>query len=299
MVPPTNAIYLWDAQTGTNTLVSVSLDNVNPANGVCDSPVVSSNGQFVAFISTATNLVTNTLAGDCHVYLRDLQAGVTQLLDADTNGVGVGVDSTTVPAMSADGSVVAFDSANLLTDNRHQVHDVFVRNVTTGATVLVSASNPALPSQTPDGISGLTSFSISSNGQFVAFYSDADNLVANDTNGYRDVFVRDLVGGTNILVSVNTNGNASGDGISFDPAISADGRYVVFTSSADNLVPGDNNKAQDVFVRDLQAGTTTLVSVSMDGVSPGNGDSYSPIHQCQWTLCLVPQQGVQSGRRFI
>ena len=274
--PSANAIYLWDAQTGTNTLVSVSLDNVHPANGVCDSPVISSNGQFVAFISTANNLVTNTLAGDCHVYVRDLQAGATQLLDADANGVGVGVDSTTVPAMSADGSVVAFDSANLLTDNRHLVHDVFVRNVTTGTTDLVSASNPSLSSQTPDGISGLTSFSISSNGRFVAFYSDADNLVANDTNSCRDVFVHDLVGGTNILVSVNTNGNASGDGISFDPAISADGRYVAFTSLADNLVAGDTNRALDVFVRDLQAGTTTLVSVSMNGVDPGDRDSYLP-----------------------
>lgn len=100
--------------------------------------------------------------------------------------------------------------------------------------------------------------------------------MANDTNGCRDVFVRDLVGGTNILVSVNTNGNASGDGISFDPAISADGRYVAFTSSADNLVSSDNNRAQDVFIRDLQAGTTALVSVSTDGVSPGNDDSFSP-----------------------
>ena len=67
------AIYLWDAQTGTNTLVSAKLDNSGPANGFCDSPVVSSNGQFVAFTSTATNLVANTLAGDWHVYLRDLQ----------------------------------------------------------------------------------------------------------------------------------------------------------------------------------------------------------------------------------
>ena len=100
--------------------------------------------------------------------------------------------------------------------------------------------------------------------------------MANDTNGYRDVFVRDLVAGTNILVSVNTNGIA-GDGMSTDPAISGDGRYVAFSSSADNLVPGDTNKAQDVFVRDLQAGTTTLVSVSTDGVNPGNGDSFSPV----------------------
>jgi hypothetical protein len=271
----TNSIYYWDSQTGTNTLVSANLNNSGPTNGLCDSPVISSNGQFVAFISTATNLVTNTLAGDCHIYVRDLQAGATQLLDADTNGIGMGVDATVVPAMSADGSVVAFDSANLLPDNRHLVHDVFVRNVATGATGLVSASNPALPSQTPDGSSGFTSFSVSSNGQFVAFYSDADDLVTNDTNGYRDVFVRDLVAGTNILVSVNTNG-VSGDGVSFDSTISADGRYIAFTSSADNLVAGDTNRAQDVFVRDLQAGTTALVSVSTDGVDPGNGDSFSP-----------------------
>jgi hypothetical protein len=275
-IATTNSIYLWDAQTGTNTLVSISLDNVTPANGLCDAPVVSSNGQFVAFISSASNLVTNTLAGDYHGYVRDLQAGVTQLLDADTNGVGVGVDSTAVPAISADGSVVVFDCANLLPDNRHQIRDVFIHLMAAGTNDLISASNPALLSQTPDGSSGLTSFSTSSNGQFVAFYSDADNLVANDTNGYRDVFVRDLAGGTNILVSVNTNGSASGHGLSSDPAISADGRYVAFTSSADNLVAGDTNRAQDVFIRDLQAGTTALVSVSTDGVHPGNGDSFSP-----------------------
>jgi Tol biopolymer transport system component len=272
----TNAIYCWDAQTGMNTLVSVSLDNSIPANGIYDSPVISTNGQFVAFISTGNNLVTNTLAGSSHVYVRDLLAGVTQLLDAGTNGVGVGVDATTVPAMSGDGSIVAFDSANLLPDNRHLVHDVFARNVVTGATSLVSASNPSLVSQTPDGISGFTSFSVSSNGQFVAFYSDADNLAANDTNDCRDVFVRDLVAGTNFLVSVNTNGNASGDNLSTDPAISGDGRYIAFTSSADNLVGSDANRAQDVFVRDLQAGTTALVSVSTDGIDSGNGDSFSP-----------------------
>ena len=83
-----HAIYLWDAQTGTNTLVSVRLEqSATPASGVCDSPVISANGQFVAFISTGTNLVTNPLDRQFHVYFRDLQAGVTQLLDADTNGI--------------------------------------------------------------------------------------------------------------------------------------------------------------------------------------------------------------------
>ena len=80
--------------------MSAKLDNSGPANGFCDAPVVSANGQFVAFTSTATNLVANTLAGDWHVYLRDTAAGVTQLLDADTNGVGVGVASTMVPALA-------------------------------------------------------------------------------------------------------------------------------------------------------------------------------------------------------
>ena len=272
----TNAICLWDAQTGTNTLVSANLANSGPANGVCDSPVISSNGQFVAFISTANNLVTNILAGVCHVYVRDLQGGVTRLLDADTNGVGVGVDSTAVPAISADGSVVAFDSAKLLPDNRHLNDNVFARDLIAGTTSLISARQPALPSQTPDGLSGLTPFSVSANGRFVAFYSDADDLAPNDTNGCGDVFVRDLVAGANILVSVNTNGNASGDGLSTSPSISSNGQYVVFTSSADNLVPGGTNK-QNVFIRDLLAGTTALVSVSTDGVSPGNGDSFLPI----------------------
>ena len=270
------AIYLWDAQTGTNELVSMDLNNANLAIGICDSPVISSNGQFVSFISNATNLTANALTGDFHAYIRDVQAGVTLLLDADTNGVGVGVSSTTAPALSADGNVAVFDSAKLLNDNRCLAYDVFARDVAAGATDLISARQPALPSQTPDGISSLTAFSVSSNGQFVAFYSDADDIVPNDTNGYRDVFVRDLVLGTNLLVSVDSNGVFSADSFSTEPSISGDGRYVAFTSLADNLVPGDNNHAQDVFVRDLQAGTTTPVSVSPDGITFGNSNSFSP-----------------------
>ena len=116
--------------------------------------------------------------------------------------------------------------------------------------------------------------SLSADGLRVAFTSDAGNLVPGDTNGYRDVFVRDLPNGSNILVSVGTNG-APGSGLSTEPSISGDGRYVAFSSTANNLVPGDTNKAQDVFVRDLQSGTTLLVSVSLTG-GPGNYESYGP-----------------------
>ncbi len=271
------AVYLWDAQTGLSTLISADLNNpAGAANGICDLPVVSSNGQWVTFISSATDLVTNTLADDFHAYLHNVQTGATQLLDADTNSVGGGVNPTTVSALSADGSIVAFESAYVLNDNRHLTSDVFVYNAMSNTTELISAHHPALSSQMPNGISGFTSFSVSSNGQFVALFSDADDLVPDDTNDADDVFVRDRVLGTNILVSVNTNGVA-GDGPSADPAISAGGRSVAFTSAADDLVPGDNNDAQDVFVHDLQSGTTTLVSVSTDGIDPGNADSFSPM----------------------
>ncbi|HZL78286.1 MAG TPA: hypothetical protein VFC17_05485, partial [Candidatus Limnocylindrales bacterium] len=272
----TTAIYLWDGLSDSVTLVSGDLSGDVPTNSVCDSPAVSADGQWVAFISSATNLTTNILMGDFHAYLCGVQAGVTRLLDADTHGIGVGVSSTTVPTLSADGKVVAFDSPNVLNDNRRQNDDVFASDIAANSTELISAHHAALASQTPDGISGFGAFSVSTNGRFAAFYSDADNLVPNDTNGSRDVFVRDRLLGTNLLVSVDWNGVFSADGVSTEPSISADGRYVVFTSSADNLVSGDTNNARDIFVRDLQSGSTTLVSVSPDGITPGNAESFSP-----------------------
>ena len=172
---------------------------------------------------------------------------------------------------------MAFDSANLLKDNRQQNDDMFAGDVSANSTELISAHDARLGSLSPNGISGYTSFSVSTNSRFVAFFSDADNLAPFDTNGCRDVFVRDRLLGTNLLVSVDSNGVFSANGISTEPSISGDGRYVVFTSSADNLVSGDTNDAQDVFVRDLQSASTVLVSVSLDGFHPGNGDSFSPV----------------------
>ena len=278
--PLTNtAIYLWDAQTGTNTLVSPDQNTGGPVIGICDSPVVSTNGQFVAFLCGGTNLVPNLLSGQYHLYLRDTQAGTTALLDVDTNGIGAGVNAVTVPSLSDDGGVVAFDApdGNLVANDRNHDNDIFVRHLAAQTTEMVSDHDRSLPSLTPSGgASALTASSVSADGRYVAFFSDADNVMPNDANGYRDVFVRDLMTGTNIPVSLNTNG-VTGHGISTDPSISGDGRYVAFTSSADDLVPNDTNNAQDVFVRDVQAGTTTLVSVSTNGMNSANGDSYSPI----------------------
>jgi len=272
------AVYFWDAQTGTNKLASGNLNNALPASAICDSPGITPDGYYISFLSSAPNLTSNKLVGDYHLYVRDTQAGTTRLADVDRNGVGAGVNPTTVPGLSADGRFVAFESAagNLALDDRNHDSDVFVWEGVADQTELISVRNSALPSGSADGSSGMISFSISTNDQRVAFVSEADDLVADDTNRVRDVFVRNLLTGAIVLVSVDTNGVASGNAASTDSAMSGDGRYVAFSSAADNLVSGDTNRSQDVFVRDLQSGTTALVSVSTNGVDPGDHDSFAP-----------------------
>ncbi len=267
-------VYEWDAQTGTNVLVSTDPSNTFPASGICDSPAVDASGQHIAFLSSSTNLTSNPLAGAFHLYWRDTQANSTRLVDADTNGMGVGVGPSTVPSLSSDGRFVSFESADgslVANDNNHD-YDTFVRDTLADTTELISAHHPGLPSQTPNGPSLITAACVSSNGLYVTFASDADNLAPNDTNGFRDVFVRDVMAGTNIFVSVGTNG-FPGAGMSSEPSISADGRFVAFTSWANNLAANDTNNAQDVFVRDLQTGTTALVSVNTGGIFSVNGNS--------------------------
>lgn len=270
------AIYFWDAQTGSNTLISVNT-NGTASSTAGTGPVMDAGGRMIAFVSAATDLTTNTLTGTNLLFVRDVLASTTRLVSGSADIAGVGIDPIIAPALSADGSTVAFECADgsLVPDDNNRARDVFVRDLTTDTTSLISSHDPALPAWSPNGYSVIYSTSISTNGRYVAFVSDGNNLVANDTNGTRDVFVRDLVVGTNFLVSANTNGFA-GSGMSGEPSISADGRCVAFSSFASDLMVGDTNNAEDVFVRDLQAGTNTLVSVSVNG-GFGNDDSLAPV----------------------
>jgi Tol biopolymer transport system component len=281
---PTNSpglaacIYVWDALSNSTTLVSGDLSGTVPVNDTSIWPAITPDGRFVAFQSTATSLVTNSLAGDFHVYVRDLQAGITRLADADPDGVGSGVTAITAPQITDDGRYVTFEApdGSLVPDNAEQSLDVFMRDLSASATELVSTHDPALSCHTPNGASTLTPLSLSADGRLVAFTSAADDLVLNDTNGFSDVFVRDLATNNTLLVSVDASGAMSGNSVSSEPTISADGRFVAFSSSASNLVAGDTNNVSDVFVRDLGSGATTLVSVNRNGLS-GNRASYSPI----------------------
>jgi len=194
--------------------------------------------------------------------------GTTRPVSVSSRGA-VGRDDSESPSVSRNGRRIAFQSAadNLVPNDRNESTDVFVRDMGTGTTRLVSQSFYGEPG---DGSS--RSPAISADGGFVAFQSSARNLDAVDTNFEPDVYVRDLWSGTVELVSVSASHGAA-NGWSRDPAISGDGRYVAFESFASNLVAGDTNGTADVFVRDLVAGTTTRVSVSVGGAQASHASA--------------------------
>jgi hypothetical protein len=275
------SVHVWDARGTADTLVSGNNnDNTVPANTASYAPAISSDGQFVAFLSNATNLVTNAVSNGFHVYLRSLQSGTTQLVDTDTNGVGSTDDTMTSLSLSADGRCVAFSSpdGSLVNGDNNRAEDVFVRDAVGGTTELISQRAATVVLQAANRFSLLSPLSVSADGRWAAFASPAADLVSNDTNKATDVFVRDLVNGTNILVSVGTDGSSAMGGNSGSAAISTNGRYVAFISSATNLTtdvfPTNYN---NVFRRDLQSGTTVLVSVGTNALSSGNYDSSDPV----------------------
>ncbi len=273
-----SAVYLWDAQSGTKTLVSANLTGTISTNTTSDTPAVSADGQFVAFLSDAPDLATNATDGSYQVFLRDTVSGTTRLVSVDRSGGVSGETGGAIPTISADGRYIAFDSfdGGYVANDNNDAYDVFVRDMTTDTTELISRANATVPSLTANGISSVSGNSLSADGRFVAFVSRADNLTANDTNDDQDVFVRDLQTGTNILVSANSAGGGSANGFSGSPVLSSNGRYVAFVSNAPNLTANKTNRNNDIFVRDLQTGTTTLISVSADGASSGSAESSLP-----------------------
>jgi Tol biopolymer transport system component len=207
----TTSINLWDAQSGVTTLVSGDRHGNVPTNSICAWPTLDSAGRFVSFLSNADNLVTNSLSDGYHLYVRDVRAGVTTLTDVEAAAASSPLGPATAPLLSADGQLVAFErpDADLRTGGRYQEYNVFARDLATNTSELISGHDPALLSPTAEGSSSLSGFSASPDGRFVAFASDADDLVSNDTNGLRDVFVRDRLLGTTILASVGTNGTGA------------------------------------------------------------------------------------------
>jgi len=199
--------------------------------------------------------------------------GDTTRVSVDSTGAQANGKSR-LPAISGDGRFVAFysEASNLVVGDTNGVGDVFVHDRQTGATTCVSVDSSAVEAN-----SWSSSPAISGDGRFVAFYSEASNLVVGDMNGFGDIFVHDRQTGVTTRVSVDSSGTeANGAPQEYSAiTISTDGRYVGFSSEANNLVSGDTNGVEDAFVHDRQTGVTTRVSVDSSGTE-ANSSSGSP-----------------------
>jgi hypothetical protein len=243
------------------------------SNGFSDTPAISADGRFVAFHSVASNLdpADGDTRGD--IFLRDMQANATTLVSRASGAAGAKANaSATQASVSADGRFVSFSSsASNLDPAANGIPNIFVRDLQANTTTLVSrASGP----NGAEGDSGSSNGAISTNGRFVVFDSIASNLTPDEPALQTNVFVRDLQTNTTTLVS-RASGATGGaaDSDSQNAAISADGRFVTFVSFADNLDPASPVVGAQVYVRDLQANTTTLVSRA-SGVNGGRANGF-------------------------
>src|SRR3990172_9405691 len=197
--------------------------------------------------------------------------GTTERASVSTAGVQ-GDALSGYPAISADGTIVAFraSASNLVPSDTNGADDIFVRDRQGGATERVSVDSAGAQA---DGSS--YEAAVSGDGRYVAFRSPATNLVAADTNALGDIFVHNRQTGATERVSVSSAGGQGSGGHNYQPSVTGDGRYVAFRSVASNLVPGDDNAVQDIFVHDRQTGATERVSVTSAGGQATN-NSYEP-----------------------
>jgi Tol biopolymer transport system component len=335
-------VFLWNLETGTNLLISINATGTGPGNGPSYAPVVSHDFTRIAFLSEATDLVTNVCNGRPQIYVRDLTSGITRLVSLDTNGTGSGDFTGVRPAISPFGDLVAFDSAesNLAPDDRNDQSDIFLYSWSNDALQLLTRAVPGKSNKTGRSISLSGKACLSANGRYVAFNTlDTNAFPVPNTNAF-NFMVWDTWQNRNALLDIYTNppaGNGSGFLNTFigarppvlsedaskliyvaqdfdnsgatgvgslislnlgtgsrvmiapsreasvgslaymSPSTSADGRYVVFQSDATTLsfpIP-DTNSQSDVFLYDSVTGTTNLISISTQG-TVGNGPSVSP-----------------------
>lgn len=264
-------VFAYDCMTGLIERISVASDGSEADNGG-GIPAISGDGEYIAFTSTSTNLdpiATGTI--DSHVYLAKRGGGNVSLITKAPDGT-IADWSSYAPVVSDDGRFVAFHSlaSNLVPTDANGRTDVFVYDSMTGATALVSVDSNGIQGSggQPFSSDGAAYAAISGDGRYISFMSHFPNLVPNDTNGFADVFIRDRMVGSTTRISVDNNGNQQNANSYFDTAVSDDGRFVAFTSGADNLVPNDTNNQWDIFVGDTVNGTIERVSVSDSGAEP-------------------------------
>ena len=253
--------------------VSVASDGAQ-ADATSGLSRLSADGRFVAFQSFAANLVPGDINGQYDAFVHDRKTRETIRVSVSTDGSEArGYQSIQCLAISGDGRVVAFQSSatDLVADDTNTLDDIFVHQIDTRETTRVSVSSDGTEGNGP-----VLGVALNDDGRFVAFTSQATNLVSGDMNGTMDVFVHDRRAGETTRVSVASDGSeARGGGGGFELSLSGDGRFVAFASGSDDLVPDDRTGRPDVFVHDRETGETTLVSRRSDGTQ-GDDSSWAP-----------------------
>lgn len=287
-------IYLHDRATGQTSLLSRDLAGQS-GNGDSYIPTLSADGRLIAYYSYASNLAPGDSNQAPDIFVHDRSSGETRLVSRGQGNAPANGESY-MPVISADGRFVAYESwaSNLVTDDDNGLLDIFLHDLNTGQTTLVSRGISGTPA---NGLSQLPA--LSADGRLIAYASEAGDLVANDGNGAADIFLHDRASGQTERISLNSAGEES-NANSFSPALSADGRIVSFHSLATNLVDGDGNAMSDIFLRDRTAGKTLRLSVnasgnqsddpSVDAALSGDGQSVLFISDAS-NLAPVPGNG--------
>ena len=282
-------VFVRDTLRNETVLVSRKLASATSGSGFSFSPVFAGDSNLV-FTSTADDLVSGDTNGTSDVFVRDLASGTTTLVSVSTNGTS-GNGPSSAPVVTANGQYIAFQSSasDLVANDTNNTTDIFVRNVVNPRCVAVSVNAAG---NTANGISFDPAIAINRDLVFVAFASQSTDLVGtSDTNQRLDVFVRELSTQTNLLVSRNLAGTATGNAGSSTPVFSADGKGLLFVSTATDLTANDANGKQDVFLWRLLDPPTgsgpplpgtipdqamELISVNHGGTSTANGASGGP-----------------------
>jgi len=261
-------IFRWEDGAAHRRLISRNGEG-QQATGNSLFPAISGDGSVVVFASDAADIdPACAVPGVTNIFRQDALERETRPLCLSVPATAAGADGDSLyPAVSGDGRVVSWASSasNLVNGDSNGLPDVFLR----GAGGVIQLVSIASSGEQGDGISSLSS--LNGDGSRIVFMSEATNLVADDSNGVSDIFLRDLVSGETTRISKSSTGE-QGNAPSYGPVFSAGGRYVGFVSSASNLVAGDSNGKRDIFLRDLETGISERVSVATDG-GQADGDS--------------------------
>jgi hypothetical protein len=269
-------IFWRDRNAGITKMISAA-SNGEEGNGDSYFPAISGDGKSVAFESYSSNLVENDKNGFRDIFIWNATTNKIETVSIGEDGAEANAESYE-PSVSGDGNLIAFTStaSNISrTGKGISNNNVFLRDMQNNTTIMISID----PIAQKGG--GGSEPSISYEGNRIAFYSNAATLVANDNNGIWDIFLWEKNNALLKRISLTADGKERNQGNEsanriVAPAISGNGRYIAFATTADNMVPGESNIFQDVFVYDITTGSTVIASNSVDG-KPGNEDS--PIGQ--------------------